>query len=74
MVVGVSALRLIQDRGWSATGLKTGHWPWLALTTLVGGIIAHTHEHAHGWLHHRLRIFPIFITGMVTITAERKVS
>jgi drug/metabolite transporter (DMT)-like permease len=38
--IGVSALRLIQDRGWSATGLKAGDWPWLALTTLVGGIIA----------------------------------
>jgi drug/metabolite transporter (DMT)-like permease len=38
--LGVSALRLIQDRGWSATGLAPGDWPWLALTTLVGGIIA----------------------------------
>jgi drug/metabolite transporter (DMT)-like permease len=38
--VGVSLLRLVQDRGWSATGLKTRDWPWLGLTTLVGGIIA----------------------------------
>jgi drug/metabolite transporter (DMT)-like permease len=38
--IGVTALRLIQDRGWSATGLRHGDWPWLALTTLVGGIIA----------------------------------
>lgn len=38
--IGVSALRLIQDRGWSATGLVAGDWPWLASSTLVGGIIA----------------------------------
>jgi len=38
--VGVSVLRLIQDRGASATGLIAHDWPWLALTTLVGGIIA----------------------------------
>lgn len=38
--VGVSILRWVQDRGWSATGLNARDWPWLALTTLVGGIIA----------------------------------
>ena len=38
--VGVSLLRLGQDRGWSASGLKASDWPWLGLTTLVGGIIA----------------------------------
>jgi drug/metabolite transporter (DMT)-like permease len=38
--VGVSLLRLVQDRGWSSTGLAPRDWPWLALTTLVGGIIA----------------------------------
>ncbi len=38
--IGVSALRLVQDRGWSATGLAAGDWPWLALSTLVGGIVA----------------------------------
>jgi drug/metabolite transporter (DMT)-like permease len=38
--LGVSALRLIQDRGWSATGLASSDVPWLALTTLVGGILA----------------------------------
>jgi len=38
--VGVSILRLLQDRGWSTTGLTARDWPWLALTTLVGGIIA----------------------------------
>ena len=38
--VGVSLLRVIQDRGWSPTGLTARDWPWLALTTLIGGIIA----------------------------------
>ena len=38
--VGVGLLRLVQDRGWSASGLKARDWPWLGLTTLVGGIIA----------------------------------
>lgn len=37
---GVSLLRWIQDRGWSATGLVGRDWLWLGLTTLVGGIIA----------------------------------
>ena len=38
--VGVSALRWVQDRGWSATGLAGRDWLWLGLTTLVGGVIA----------------------------------
>ncbi len=38
--LGVSALRFIQDRRWSATGLTAGDWPWLGLTILVGGIVA----------------------------------
>jgi len=38
--IGVSVLRLIQDRGWSPTGLTASDWPWLVLTTLVGGIVA----------------------------------
>ncbi len=38
--VGVSILRLVQDRGWSATGLVGRDWIWLALSTLVGGVIA----------------------------------
>jgi drug/metabolite transporter (DMT)-like permease len=37
---GVSALRLVQDRGWSATRLSPRDWPWVALSTLVGGLIA----------------------------------
>jgi drug/metabolite transporter (DMT)-like permease len=38
--LGVSALRWVQDRGWSATGLVGRDWVWLALSTLVGGVIA----------------------------------
>jgi drug/metabolite transporter (DMT)-like permease len=38
--VGVSALRLVQDRGWSSTGLAGRDWLWLGLATLVGGVIA----------------------------------
>jgi drug/metabolite transporter (DMT)-like permease len=38
--IGVSLLRLAQDRGWSATGLTAHDWPWVALSTLVGGVIA----------------------------------
>jgi drug/metabolite transporter (DMT)-like permease len=38
--IGVSLLRLIQDRGWSATGLVRSDWLWLGLATLVGGVIA----------------------------------
>jgi drug/metabolite transporter (DMT)-like permease len=37
---GVSVLRWVQDRGWSATGLLGRDWFWLALATLVGGIVA----------------------------------
>jgi drug/metabolite transporter (DMT)-like permease len=38
--LGVSVLRIIQDRGWSPTGLTRSDWPWLAVSILVGGIVA----------------------------------
>jgi drug/metabolite transporter (DMT)-like permease len=38
--VGVGVLRCAQDRGWSATGLAGRDWLWLALATIVGGIVA----------------------------------
>src|SRR5215469_15209095 len=38
--VGVSAMRWVQDRGRSPTGLMGRDWVWLALSTLVGGVIA----------------------------------
>jgi drug/metabolite transporter (DMT)-like permease len=38
--IGVSLLRIVQDRGWSPTGLARSDWPWLAAATLAGGVIA----------------------------------
>src|SRR5437879_320977 len=38
--IGVSLLRIIQDRGWSPTGLARSDWPWLAAATLAGGVVA----------------------------------
>src|SRR6202789_1430695 len=38
--VGVSLLRIIQERGWAASGLRAADWPWVARRTFVGGIIA----------------------------------
>src|SRR6266478_5042211 len=38
--MGVSVLRIIQDRGWSSTGLTRSDWPWLAVSIFVGGIVA----------------------------------
>lgn len=38
--VGVSALRLFQDRGWSGSGLRRGDGLWVFLSTFVGGVIA----------------------------------
>jgi drug/metabolite transporter (DMT)-like permease len=38
--IGVSLMRVVQDRGWSATALSRSDWPWLAAATLVGGVVA----------------------------------
>jgi drug/metabolite transporter (DMT)-like permease len=38
--VGVGALRLIQDGGWSSSALTRGDWPWVVLSTLIGGVVA----------------------------------
>jgi drug/metabolite transporter (DMT)-like permease len=38
--VGVSLLRMIQDRGWTASGLTARDWPWLAASIVIGGMIA----------------------------------
>jgi len=38
--IGVSLLRLVRDRSWSATGFAPADWPWLAAATVAGGIIA----------------------------------
>jgi drug/metabolite transporter (DMT)-like permease len=38
--LGVTLLRIIQDRGWSPTSLTRSDWPWLAAATLAGGVVA----------------------------------
>lgn len=38
--VGLTVLRIFQDRGWKATELTVTDWPWLAAATIAGGIVA----------------------------------
>jgi len=38
--IGVTLLRLFQDRGGSSAGLARSDWPWLAAATVAGGIVA----------------------------------
>src|ERR1700704_4806962 len=38
--IGVSLLRVVQDRGWSSAALARADWRWLAAATVVGGIVA----------------------------------
>ena len=38
--VGLVLWRLIQDRGWTESGIARADWPWLAAATLSGGILA----------------------------------
>src|SRR6267154_1643591 len=38
--VGLTLLRLVQDRGLSPTILKRSDWPWLAAATASGGVLA----------------------------------
>src|SRR5437016_3794802 len=38
--IGVGLLRIVQDRGWSSTGLARSDWPWLAAATVAGGLVA----------------------------------
>jgi len=38
--IGVSLLRVVQDRRWSSPGLARSDWPWLAAATVAGGIVA----------------------------------
>lgn len=37
--VGLMAARLLRDKGWKATGLKSSEWPWLAGAILFGGVL-----------------------------------
>jgi drug/metabolite transporter (DMT)-like permease len=38
--IGLTVMRLVQDRGWTPSGLRPGDYPWLAGATISGGIIA----------------------------------
>lgn len=38
--LGLTAARLVRDRGWRASGLGRADWPWLGAAVVVGGIAA----------------------------------
>jgi drug/metabolite transporter (DMT)-like permease len=38
--IGLTVLRVVQDRGWRPTALTRSDWPWLAAATLFGGVLA----------------------------------
>ena len=37
--LGLTLVRLVRDRGWQASGLTKGEWPWLAGAILFGGVM-----------------------------------
>ena len=37
--IGLSVIRLIRDRGWAASGMQPGQWPWLAGAICFGGVL-----------------------------------
>ena len=37
--IGLAVVRVLRDRGWSAPGLVSGAWPWLAAAMLFGGVL-----------------------------------
>ena len=37
--LGLTAVRLFRDRGWTAAGLPRQEWPWLLGAILFGGVI-----------------------------------
>lgn len=37
--IGLITARLLRDRGWQATGLQPGEWPWLAGAIVFGGVL-----------------------------------
>ncbi|MDX5362726.1 MAG: DMT family transporter [Pseudazoarcus pumilus] len=37
--VGLAVVRVLRDRGWSASGLSAGEWPWLGGAVLFGGLL-----------------------------------
>ncbi len=38
--VGLGLFRLIRDKGWKASGLQKGEWPWLLGAIFFGGMLA----------------------------------
>ncbi|MFJ2362692.1 DMT family transporter [Pseudomonas sp. NPDC087697] len=37
--IGLTLVRFIRDRGWQATGLTAGEWPWLIGAIAFGGVL-----------------------------------
>lgn len=37
--VGLTLIRLIRDRGWQASGMAAGEWPWLLGAMFFGGMV-----------------------------------
>lgn len=38
--LGLTAIRLVRDRGWKASGLARAEWPWLFGAIFFGGVVA----------------------------------
>jgi drug/metabolite transporter (DMT)-like permease len=38
--LGLRLWRIVQDRGWQPNGLSRVDWPWLAVATITGGVLA----------------------------------
>src|SRR2546427_13019046 len=38
--IGVSLLRIVQDRGWSLTSLARSDWPWMGAARIAGRAVA----------------------------------
>ena len=37
--VGLGLFRMVRDKGWKASGLQVGEWPWLLGAILFGGVL-----------------------------------
>lgn len=37
--VGLGLFRMVRDKGWKASGLQVGEWPWLLASILFGGVL-----------------------------------
>ena len=38
--IGVTLLKIVQDRDWASPNLARSDWPWLAAATIAGGVVA----------------------------------